>query len=231
MKRMLIVIVIVCINYFCFNYVIEKRLDCVEVIVASCDILPRTIIKKEHVSKRLIPKQLVSDDYVVDESSIFNKVVSIQGMIPKNTPFFKSVVETLETTMDYASLQLFENQVAISLEADKLHMNVASIAVHQKIDLVLSVNVRGSNPQLDTLFEHVRILSIKDRKGYEMTDKNSTRIPYLVTIAVDKEDVNVLMMASKVGVLEVVVPYDTYTSTEEATLNKESELVKSLLVE
>ena len=64
----------------------------------------------------------------------------------------------------------------------------------------------------------MRLLAVKDHKGLDLTDENSTGIPYLAVLAVSQKDVELLSLAEKTGEIRMFSTDNTYSTAREAEL-------------
>ena len=191
-------------------------MDLVPVYVASHDIPPRTKIKASDLTMIRIPSAYLASGTYRQKEDILGKYTEIQGMIPAGSPFYVNMLYEEDSLPDYPASQLKQGQAAYSLDTDLA--SAGSLIPGMRADLYLTVDLRDSSHASQCLFEHVRIISLKDHQGIDITDDRSTGMPYLAVIALNQKDVEIMSIADEIGSIRMIASSSSYDSTKEAVL-------------
>lgn len=216
---LLIIIFFGTINYLVVDYLSTKKIDLVSIYVSSRDIEPRTIIEEKDIKEIKIPRGYVLENALINKNEIVGKITNIQGRIPKDSLFYNSNLDDIKKIPDSAVPLLEENQVAYVLSVNQSNNNFDTFIVGQKVDVYASIEMKNNSTLFDCLLESVRVISIKDRKGMEVSSKESTGGIQTLTIAIQQNQISIVSLADKVGTLELY-------ATSKNNKNKESVLVK-----
>lgn len=200
----------------------------ISVPCASRDIMPREQIKEGDITFVEIPYAYVNTAAYVQSKDIVGLYTDIQGMIPQGSLFYKDMLKEVGDLPDYPMTQLKRGESAFSMETDVVALSGNSIVSGQRVDLYVSITKDNSLVVMDKLVEHARVLSIKDRNGFELTDEQSNHIPYVITFALDANSFYYVNLAHKKGKIDVVVPSVTYGSMD-SQLVEESRVISYLL--
>ncbi len=222
------VILLVLINYLLFNLALSNKIALVEVYVANRNIYPRTEIKETDLKTIKIPKAYLIDKAVKKKSDIIGKYTEIQGMIPKGSLFYQEMLHDKNDLPDYPSLLLKSSQVSFAIQSDVVRSSGNTLTVGQKVDLYVTINRKDGPPIVDCLIKAVRITAIKDRNGLAISDSKSSKIPYVVVIAVEQSQVEYLKVATKIGALDLYGVNTSYQDNEESLLQKDSKVLEYL---
>lgn len=220
-------IILILINVLLFKIVLDKKLDLVEVPIAKTQIEPRTKIESNMIEWVEVPRVLLNENCVLNKEDAINKYTEIEGIIPKGSLFYKSMLFDEEELPDFPTLKLKENQNVFSLPIDLIKSSGNSLTNNQKIDIYVTITPKKENPISDSLLTSVRIINIVDRKGNDMKESD-TNIPSVINLAIDKEYVSLLKKASEMGSIDFYAT--TFPQEKECMLNKESAIL-SLLYE
>lgn len=191
-------------------------MDLVPAYVASHDIPPRTKITESDLTVIRIPSAYLAGGTYTQKEDILGKYTEIQGMIPAGSPFYVNMLYEEDSLPDYPAAQLKHGQAAYSLETDLA--SAGSLTAGMRADLYLTVDFRDSSHASQCLFEHVRIISLKDHQGIEIGDARSTGMPYLAVLAINQKDVEVMSVADEIGTIRMIASSASYDSTKEAVL-------------
>ena len=219
------ILFLVLFNCLLFKIVLDKKLDLVEVPIAKIQINPRTQIQSDMIEFIEVPRVLLNEDCVLDEKEAIHKYTEIEGIIPKGSLLYKSMLFDENELPDYPTLKLKEGQNVFSLPIDLIKSSGNSLTNNQLIDIYVTIPQRNANPISDLLLNHVRIINIVDRKGIDMKE-SETNIPSVINLAVNKEYVSLLIKASEMGTIDIYAT--TQTSEEECVLNTESTVLSKL---
>lgn len=194
----------------------------VEVIVVSETLGPRSMIESKHVSVISMPKNTVPTNVFLDESDVVGKFVSFDASLYRGMFFFVDAIESIDTVNDAPLLRLKEGQVAVSIGVDVLKSIGNTLLPGQYVDLVHTFVIRNGNPIVDTIFNDVRVLAIKDRYGLDMSDSKSQKVPHVILLAINHSDANDFYLALRKGQMDLVpLPSGRFVENE-STINKES---------
>lgn len=218
-------IIVLIVNFLVFKIAVKKEVNLTRVPVAKETIYPRTKISKEDLMYVEVPKVSINDFVVVDEENIINKYSDIQTTIPKQSLFYKEVLFEEKDLPDYPSILLNENQVVYNLNSDLVKMSGNSIVVGQKVDVYTTLNKRNETPIVDLLVSSVRIVGVKDKKGYDVTHPDSSKIPYIVLLALDKDIMPIVRTADELATLELYA-HSNVEADEESQLNEHARILE-----
>lgn len=219
------IVLIILVNICLFKVILDKTIDLVEVPISKEEIKPRTQITSNMIEFIEVPSIYVSDDVLILKEDILDKYTEIEGIIPKGSLFYKTMLYEETELPDYPALKLKENQNVFTLSTDLLKSSGNSFVSNQSVDLHVTIEKKKENPVTDLLLSSVRVLNVIDRKGNDMKDSESN-IPYLINLAVDNEYIGLLKMASEVGVIDLYAT--TFPQQDECILYEESRILTEL---
>lgn len=219
------IVLIILVNICLFKVILDKTIDLVEVPISKEEIKPRTQITSNMIEFIEVPSIYVSDDVLILKEDILDKYTEIEGIIPKGSLFYKTMLYEETELPDYPALKLKENQNVFTLSTDLLKSSGNSFVSNQSVDLHVTIEKKKENPVTDLLLSSVRVLNVIDRKGNDMKDSESN-IPYLINLAVDNEYIGLLKMASEVGVIDLYAT--TFPQQDECILYEESKILTEL---
>ncbi|MGB4984327.1 MAG: SAF domain-containing protein [Erysipelotrichaceae bacterium] len=216
-----IILLVVLVNVFVFKVVLDKKIDLIKVPVANKDIKPRTKISKNDLTYIDIPKAYVNDSAYIDDKDIIGKYNDISCQVPKGSLFYKTIIADEQTLTDQPTLLLKDNQAILSISSDITKSSGASLLVNQLVDVYVTTS---NKPYVaDVLLKSVRIVGIKDRNGLNLDHKDSSKIPFVILLAVNQDYMGYLKKAEKLGTIEIVSTSDKLE--EESVLNTSSSLL------
>lgn len=189
--------------------------------VASHFINQRNQIKEEDLLEVEVPKDYLKNDVYIDKKDIIDKYVKLCCSIPKGSLIYKSSIET--DIKDLANTLLKEGEVNYDIYVNEVKINTANIAKNMYVDIYLTINNKDK-PISDLLLTNARITGLYDNNNKLILDyDNSTRIS-IVSLAVNKDDVNVLNKAQVLGSLNFVISNNAYKVNLSSMLNVKSPL-------
>lgn len=221
-------LLLVLANYLLFNIVLTKKVDLVDVYVANKDIYPRSELTNEDIRVIKIPKAYLDDKTIQKKEDIIGKYTEILGYIPQGSMFFKGMLYEKSTLPDYPSLLLKESQVSFAIQSDVMKSSGNTLTVGQKVDLYVTIPRKDGPPIVDCLIKAIRITGIKDRNGLDVTHLKSTKIPYVVVIAVNDQEIEYLKIAAKIGTVDLYGVNATYQDDQECLFQIDSNVLKYL---
>ena len=235
MKRKIIGKILLCVlsagmllllNYVLFTMILSRSLDLRVIYVASHDIPPRTEIKEEDIAEMTVSGSYLPENTFTEKEQILGKYTEIRGMIPAGSPFYYPMLHDRAQLPDGPLTMLREGESAYTMETDITKLGSISEGMH--VDIHFSADHPESVPSAGCLITHARVLSVKDHQGRKMDDPEGSGIPYLIEIAVRREDLDLLSVAESEGSLRVFSSADPYDDAAEAQRSS-SEAVTYLL--
>lgn len=228
-KKIALVIILITIiglgDYYLVDVLSTKKIDLVPVFVAATTIQPRSIITEKDIKEIYVPSAYVLADAINNKHQIIGKITNIQGMIPKNSLFYASQLDNLYEIPDAAVPLLEPQEIAYVLSVNQSDNNFDTFTVGQRVDVYGSITPKNKLPIFDCVLESVRIVSIKDRKGIEVTATTSIGSIQTLTIAIHKDQLQILVLISNLGKIEL---YASTNKKGETIFNDESEVVEYL---
>lgn len=229
-KAVLIVVsaaVLVLVNLVGFRICVSNTVSLISVPAAAADISPRTQITAQDITYIEIPSAYIEDNVFLTADEIIGKYTEIQGMIPAGSLFYKSMLYEESELPDLPVLQLESGQALYTLETSLA--DASALTAQQRIDIYVSIERRDSTPLTGCLLENVRIVSVQDHNGVETSDPESTGIPYLLSLAIDKDDIDLLTMAETSGELRIFASSGSYDFDSEAVRREDTAVTIYLL--
>ncbi|MDO4701730.1 MAG: SAF domain-containing protein [Erysipelotrichaceae bacterium] len=214
-----------------YGYVMLLKMNLIKMVkipIAKKTIAPRSLITEEDIDYIEVVQGYQVEQVMLHKEDLLGKYTDIHTTIPEGSMFYASSLFDIKQLPDYPSLLLKENQVAFSLPVDLNKLNGNTIVEGQYVDIYVSLPVKHEQPIFDKVLSHVRIISIKDRKGLTLDDTRSNGVPHICVLAISQEAVKVLSNASKVGEIELYVSFDSYEVKEESILHNESKVLEYL---
>ncbi len=209
-----------------FRITVTRRIDQKSTFLAAADIPPRTMITSADVIEVKIPGQYILANTCTKEEEIIGKYTDIQGKIPAGSPFYRTMLYDQQDLPDRAVTMLKKGQTAYAAETDLAAMG--SVIAGMRTDIHLTIERHEDAPVTGCLMHQARVISVKDYQGYNWDDVHYTGMPYLVEIAVQAEDVEILSLAESTGTLRFFPASSAYEEGE-AELAKESEIYRYLM--
>lgn len=216
---------LIIINLLGFKIALDKAIDSIEVPVAKVKIDPRTKIDKSMIEIIQVPKVMLNEDCVRDSKDVLNKYTEIEGIIPKGSLFYKSMLFEENELPDYPTLKLQDGQNVFSLATNLVKSSGNTLTNNQLIDIYVTIKSKDKKSITDCLLKNVRILNVIDRKGNDMKESDSN-IPSVINLAINKEYVALLKKASEIGTIDLYAT--NFPQDEECILNEESAILPAL---
>ena len=206
----------------------EQKLNLKTTWIAARDIPPRTKITESDLLEAEIPNAYLLDQTVNEKAEIIGMYTDIQGKIPAGSVFFEGMLKEEKDLPDNPTAQLKEGQSAYTLETDLARLG-GTILPGQKVDIYASLTDRDGSPVSGCLIENARVIAVKDHKGLDLDDPESSGTPYLTILAVMRRDLPYLSAAETAGSVRLIASVQTYASdVKEARLVEDSELLNYL---
>ncbi|MEE8808189.1 MAG: RcpC/CpaB family pilus assembly protein [Lactimicrobium sp.] len=193
----------------------HQQINLVNTWMAAHDIAPRTKIDVDDLVSVKIPAAYLGDAAVIRKEEIIGKYTDLQGKIPAGSLFYKSMLYEETDLPDLPALLLKDGQAVYSMNVDQSDAN--GLASGQRVNVHVAIERRDGPPLTGALIQNARILTIKDHNGLLVDDPKSSHIPYLLTLAVDVKDIDLLALAETTGKLRLYAGSDNaYNSEMEA---------------
>lgn len=222
----LIFIMFCLLNYLGIKFYSEYRLNLISVVVSSHNISGRHLIKEEDITYIEIPYAYINDKAYINKEDIIGKYTDIQGKIPVGSLFYKSMIYEEKDLPDNPISQLKDNQTLFTMQTDVLALAGNVVVPGHRVDLYGSVNDKQDSFIEDLIISNARVVSIKDNKGYDLDHPNSNKIPFTISFAINNDSLYILSMINKLGKIEIYPTSNSYSTSDEAKLNKTSYLIK-----
>lgn len=204
---------------------IDYKYENTSVYVASHNISQRSKICEEDLLKIELPKSIINDDVLIDADDIIDKYVKLSYSIPKGSLIYKGSLES--DIKDLAHTLLKEGEVNYDLYTNDIKINTANLSKNMFIDMYLTIS-KNDKPISDILIENARITGLYDTNNKAINDfDNESRIN-IVTIAVNKDYVNIINKALVLGDINCVVNSNTYNNRLNSKINTDSKLFEYL---
>lgn len=220
------VISLIVINALLFKIALDKTIDLVEVPIANVEITPRSKIESEMISMMKVPRLYLNENTILDKSDAIGLYTDIEGIIPKGSLLYKSLLFKESDLPDYPSLKLKEGQSVFPLSTDLLKSSGNTFVANQKVDLHVSISRKKEAPLTDLFLKNVRVLNVLDRKGMDMKT-STTNIPYIINLAIDSQFIQDLKIASELGSIDLYASLSP-NSDPECILFEESKVLSEL---
>jgi Flp pilus assembly protein CpaB len=209
----------------------NQRMHLCTVYAAARDILPRQQVQPQDLTEIHIPSAYVLEGVCTDPDAVIGRYTEIQGMIPKGSLFHERMLKPAEQLPDHPEAQLLADQAVYALETDLAGAAGNSLVPGQRADLHVLIERRNEPPLTDCLIRNARILSICDHRGLDVADEKSSGIPYLISIAVSREDLNLISLADQAGTIRLFASAAAYDVSREAERKPDSLVLPYLLGE
>lgn len=193
--------------------------------IAAHQISQRTRIGKEDLIEIEVPKDYLKNDVYVEIEDIDGKYVKLGHSIPKGSLIYKTALES--DIKDLANTLLLEGEVNYDLYTSDIKINTANLGKNMYVDLYLTINSKDK-PISDLLLSNARITGLYDANNKLIQDYDTNSKVYIISLAINGDDVKVLNKAQVVGNLNCVVSKNTYNSNLKTILNKNSLLFEYL---
>ena len=205
----------------------EQILNLQTTCIAARDIPPRTKVKPEDILEVQIPMEYLQDHTLNTKEDIIGKYTDLQGKIPAGSPFFETMLKREEDLPDNPTAQLKEGQSAYTLETDLARLG-GTVIPGQRTDIYVTMTRRDGSPISGCLIENARVIAVKDHKGLDLDDPQSTGTPYLAILAVNRNDLPYLSAAETAGEVRLFSNGRSYDSTKEAVMADDTKIVEYL---
>lgn len=221
-----VVLLMVIVNVIGFRFALKKSLDVIRVPVAKQTISPRTEISMSDIEYIEVPKSYLSADICLDENEIIGKYTDVQTIVAANSFFYQELLFEKENMPDYPATLLQDQEMSFSLGTDLIQMSGNSLVVGQRVDLFVALKIKQETI-VDKLISGVRIIGVKDKKGLNLSDKQSSKIPHVVILAIPQEAMPYVIGANKIGDIRLAA-YANENKGDEAVFHQDAKVLSYL---
>lgn len=206
---------------------VNRKLDLTVTYVAAHTLKPRTLIAENDILEIRVPSSYLLERTLTDKDDIIGKYTEIQGMIPAGSPFYRDMVKDRSELPDSPYLQLKEGQSAYTMKTDLAKLG-GTLTPGQRVDIYATFDVNRERPVTGCLIENARIIAIKDYRGLDIDDPESTGTVDMVIIAVNDEDIELLTLSEKTGEVRLFASNRSYDTDHEASRPEHSPALEYL---
>ena len=216
--------ILVWVDLIVIDFRSQQKLQLVKTYVASHDIPPRTKIREEDMLEIVLPESYLGTYAERDRQSIVGKWTDIEGMIPAGSFFYRRMLKAEENLPDAPIARLKEGQSAYTMQVDLNRIGGGTV-VGMRVDIYGTISGKDGHPIAGPLISNVRVLSVRDHQGMEISDPDSSGLPYIAVVAVKDADVPILAAVEQAGELWFVSSSRSYSGQSEAILEQDSPVV------
>ncbi len=214
--------------YIWYPYQVQQDFNLQTIPVASNDLSMRHTITTQDIDWISVPASFIQDWMIIDEQLLVNHVVSNKVFIPKGSYFVNNAIYSPLNIPDQPAQELDYGQTAFSFDVNFIQVAGNTLVENQKVDLYTVIQQRNEPPIVDLLISAVRIIDLRDYRGLELTDENSTKIAAIITLALNKEYIPLLLSAQEVGTIQLYATDASWDNTQECILNEKSKILPLL---
>jgi pilus assembly protein CpaB len=222
------ILILVSANLLLFDIALKRSIDYIEIPVAAIGIKPRSKVDESHIQMLKVPSSMVMGNVFTDKEEILDKWVKYAVSIASGSFFYHDYLETAGDLSDYPQLMLHDGQGVASLPVDLLTSAGNTLLPNQYVDIVFTSKDKRKPIVSDVIFHSVRVLAVKDRNGLDMDDSKSQKIPAVVLLAINKQDIPPFIHAQVLGDIDLIIKVMNEFHPQEAICNKESEVWRLL---
>ena len=197
----------------------------IKTYVASHNISQRNKLTDSDIKEILVPREYLNEDVYIDKKDILDKYVKLSYSIPKGSLFYVSCLQSNIKDMPHKLLN--EGQINYDLYTNNIKINTANLGVNMYVDIYLTISNKDK-PISDILIENCRITGLYDYEGKIINDYDLDSRVGIISLAIGKDDINILNKALKIGEISVYVSSNPYTTDISSNVVKESEVFEYL---
>lgn len=210
---------IIGILYFVYSSRIKEATNPVLVPVAKQTIQPKTLITKDMIEYKSVPRVAVDKNNTITNSAgVIGKYSNYNTMIPKGSMFFADALITKDSLPDMSLIDVGENEVLYNFPVDMKTSYQNSIMPGTKVDIYMKALNDQKVLMVGRLLENVNVLAVKDSNGQNVFENTSEkRTPAYIFFGVTPEVHILLRKASYLTNYQVVlfpVPSGKANTTE-----------------
>lgn len=218
---LILTILLGCLCIFSFNEAIADATMMVKIPVANTFIGSRTVINEESIKYVDIPKWVLFENVITDQSKIVGKYVKPYNAIVNNSLFYEDLIIEEENMNDATLFSLLEGEVATSIDADIKTSYANSILVGHMIDLYFLGKGKLDKETDETIVhgeivKNARVIAVKDKEGYSIESEEG-KATAMIVVALSKEDAHLVEVGKALGTISPVISYQNLNQNDEST--------------
>ncbi len=225
---LLITFQIPCMIWIWYPYQVKKDFDIKLIPVAARDLAYREKIATNDLKWVEIPSSLITDEMIINENELVNHLVSNEIQLVEGSFFVDGFIDDPDLIKDQPVLMLKQNQTAYPLNVDLIQIAGNTLIENQIVDIYCMIAERNEIPVIDKLFESIRIIDLKDRKGLDLDHEQSIGVASVITIAINEEYIPLLSTALQIGTLQLYANEDSWDDKKECRLYEDSKIIPLL---
>lgn len=201
-----------------YNYEVKKALQYVDVVVVTKKINPRTEITAEDVKIQKMPIAAVTNEVIRNTNDVVGKYTNFNVVIPENGMVYRDFVVDKKELPDsaLAELNIGERLYKFPVDFESTYYNMMMPGNY--VDILMQGIDEDGNIFVGELFDHVKILDVRDSKGAHVFDSSDyDRTPASLFFGLTRDNWYLLKKAESLNAYSVKVfpiPYKQATETE-----------------
>ncbi|MEG0328375.1 MAG: RcpC/CpaB family pilus assembly protein [Erysipelothrix sp.] len=168
----------------------------------------RTEIMQEDVVAMNIPRYLYLSSFIEEENDLVGKYVALGHTLYPQQFVHRESVEDIIEARDGIITQLMGDEKMFTTSVDIQSSGGNTIRKDQFVDIYIRLTSKKTEPVVQELVRHARVLAVKDRKGEEANDS----VPVVMVLAVTQESYEVLLRGDEMGELVYTLSSRAYES-------------------
>ncbi len=222
------VLILIVFNVLLFDIAVKRSIDYIEIPVAAKMLSSRSKIDESSFRMQRVPSALVEGNVITDKNELIDRWVKYSVTLAQGSFFYQEYIEDASDSADYPQLMLKEGQGVASLAVDLLISAGNTLLPDQFVDIVFTSKDKRKPIISDVIFRSVRVLAVKDRNGLNMDDPKSQKVPAVVLLALNQEDIPPFIHAQILGDIDLIIKVVNEYYPKEAICNFESQVWRLL---
>lgn len=222
------VLILIVFNVLLFDIAVKRSIDYIEIPVAAKMLSSRSKIDEFSFRMQRVPSALVEGNVITDKNELIDRWVKYSVTLAQGSFFYQEYIEDASDSADYPQLMLKEGQGVASLAVDLLISAGNTLLPDQFVDIVFTSKDKRKPIISDVIFRSVRVLAVKDRNGLNMDDPKSQKVPAVVLLALNQEDIPPFIHAQILGDIDLIIKVVNEYYPDEAICNFESQVWRLL---
>lgn len=211
--------------FFSISAYLNYRDNYVSIPVASHNLMQRTLIEENDLTYVNVPKAYLNDDVYTKNADIIGKFVKLSYSLPKGSLIYKASLE--KEIKDLSTTLLLEGEVNYDIYTGEVKINAGSLGVNMYVDIYLTIK-NNEVTISDLLLEGCRITGLYDNQGRQIMSYDTDSRVMIVSLAVQRDAVNLLNKALMIGNISVLSNSESYDPNNRCRLNEESAVLQYL---
>ena len=222
------ILILIALNVLLFDIAVKRSIDYIEIPVAAKMLSSRSKIDESSFRMQRVPSALVEGNVITDKNELIDRWVKYSVTLAQGSFFYQEYIEDASDSADYPQLMLKEGQGVASLAVDLLISAGNTLLPDQFVDIVFTSKDKRKPIISDVIFRSVRVLAVKDRNGLNMDDPKSQKVPAVVLLALNQEDIPPFIHAQILGDIDLIIKVVNEYYPQEAICNFESQVWRLL---